>query len=121
MWLKRNKTAVNRSVIFGTEEMKNEFIDECSKISKLPENQKLPESLVDDFLIRVVKIFEVNTNFFITVQKKGKDCWNINDNFVVCRFDFDRNQIVVTGGERGVFSKRFTFDSSTLSFVPDVN
>lgn len=121
MWLKKHKTEINRSVIFSTEAMKNEFIDECTKISRLPESQRLPESLIDDFLIRIVKIFEVNTIFFITVQKKEENCWNINDFFLICRFDFENHQIVVTGGERGVYSKRFTFNSGTSSFVPDIN
>lgn len=116
MLLKKYKTEVNRTVTFCTEEMKNEFIDECSKIGNLPENQKLPESLIDDFLIKVVNIFEMNPIFSITVQKKEKNCWSINGLFLVFRFDFEKSQIMATGGERGVFTKTFIFNSNNSSF-----
>lgn len=117
MLLKKYKTEeVKRTVTFCTKEMKNEFIDECSKISNLPENQKLSESSIDDFLIKVVNIFEVNPIFSITVQKMGKNCWSINDLFLVFRFDFENSQIMATGGERGVFTKTFIFNSNNSSF-----
>lgn len=121
MWLKKHNIEVNRSVIFSTETMKNEFIDKCTKISKLSENQRLPESLINDFLIKIVKIFEIDPICFITVQKKEENCWSINNLFLVCRFDFENNQIIATGGEKGVFTKRFTFDSSTSTFVMLIN